>query len=364
MVRQAKEMISHARYRAVRLLLRQLTVWKPMTSVQTGYTVILGCLGSVPELLELQLAFFEKQRRRHLKRLVIVFDQPVNASLVALEERLQTQYAGLPLQFVHYSPQQAAMLKRIGWSKCYSWLSWALGVGAVKTRFALLHDLDAFFLDDQFLEKQYHQALAAGARFLGYQSRDYADQGVTSPRFAGTWEMLFDAAAVRECCQPIELFNRVRRIAGRSVVLDTFHDVQHRLGDVASTEGRGEDLVHITQLICQIKHLLLCRRDIFTAPANMNLLMLPYLQSLAGGEQAMDDVTVALCAGGHIVPILGRQMDIRRLRVQRVEGLRNMMRQLDCQIYGSLREATTAYGNALERSAGCGDVAAAAGQLA
>src|SRR5690606_13148158 len=109
-------------------------------------------------------------------------------------------------------------LARLAWSKCYSWLSWCLGLAEVKTRHALLHDFDAFPLDPGFFSERYRLIRETGVEYLGIQP--YVVNGYRAVEgFAATWEMMFDAAFFRERFRPLDVFPRPRRVNGRWLTL-------------------------------------------------------------------------------------------------------------------------------------------------
>lgn len=312
-----------------------------MVNPVEGYSIILGVNAPLIRMLPLQLQLFEKQNLHHLHDLIIVIDTPAARLDFDVETTMRLQFPMLPLRFEFYDAMSWQRLRKIGWSKCYSWHSWSRGLGLVRSRYAVLHDYDAFIMDDDFLEERYAVIQQQGSNFVGFQSRRYEAWEPDGPTFAGTWEMIFDAARVRQACQPIQLFNRYVRRRGCLAMLDTFHEAQYRLGGVGQSVGTASQLAHASQMICQVTNLGFTRRHRVTAPMNMNLLLTPYLL-----QYDLDPFSAALDTDQDLT-LFGHALDIRHLTWQRAGGLHNIICQIERKLHGEVRPHAKRYVKAL-----------------
>ena len=306
-----KYLLTKARRWVVRRVIRGLPSWRPMASPQDGYTVVIGCNTRLSAMLGCNLDLIARQRRDNLREVIVVFDRPADEAAKRLEEEVAARFDGLAIRFVYYTRAQAAKLQRIGWAWCYAWLSWCLGMAEARTRWVLLHDFDALPLCDRFFEQRYAGAIDSGAQYYGI--RWYEGNGVEqSDRLTTTFEMVLDAAFVRERFEPIDLFNMVTMHNGRSVDFDTLLYAQAVAGRSAMDPADPEDLVHPSQMICQFTHLV--ERGELIAPENHSLLMIPYYVYLSGVGEPLERISEQLADRSRgSVSFYGCDLDLSRL---------------------------------------------------
>lgn len=343
---------SAARVLAVRRRLRPLVRWQPLADPAEGYTIVLACNAPLARMLHLQLELLRRQDPAGLREVVVVFDRPLAEMDTPVETEARTRFPEIPARFVYHTPEQAAALRGLAWSKCYSWLSWSLGLAAVTTRHAILHDFDAFPLDPAFFANRYARLRETGASFLGVQHGTSAGRWA-GDRFAATWELAFDAALVRDRFRPIDLFPRPSLLGAHLRMLDTFHDVQRRTGSVRVEPVQSalstEPLVHATQLICQATDLL--ARPGYELPLSATLPLAPYLLYAAGDARPLAAALRAAAANARTLPLLGRELDVSRLTPDRIHGLRQMARSIERALVGRVRPDAEAYFDTLARLA-------------
>ena len=330
---------------ALRGALRRLVAWRPLEAPAPGYSLIIGCVSSMPAVLHANLTMLERQRRSHLREVIVVFDQPRSALDADLEADLRRRHPALPLRCIFYTPVQARTLGLIRWAWCYSWLSWCLGIAACRTRYALLHDLDALLLREDVLEERYETIERTGCQYLG--ARYYQGNGIgREDRLAVTFELMFDAAYVRRTFRPTDLFNAAGRIGGRRVEFDTFLRAQARAGRVDVAPVRARDMVHPSQVFCQYTAHRQRRR--YVPPEANNLPMLPYLFYLGGAPGPLRRDTALMQAARRPRAVLfGEPMDISRLSQAHMDWLLEQVRRTEHAVAGGFREEVAAYFDAI-----------------
>lgn len=339
-------------YRASqRRRLSRLVSWSPLPEPEPGYTVILAASRRLLPLALANLGMVGRQRAPGCSAVLVVVD--------AVEHELPAGFAdacraalsrgtgagtggsatglGDKLRVLTYSTEQAATARAIEWGWVYSWLSWSLGIGACRTKHALLHDLDAMALDPGFFEERYSTTLREGASWLGLDP--YSGLGVPPDREpTRTFEMVFDVAQVRGRFEPVDLFNRMDTIAGKRVELDTTIWAQIQTGGARSVAVPEEWVVHPSQMICQHVDLLGGRRRV--PPAN-SLPLLPYFLMLGGDASLFDDVLGQMRAAGFggLLSFLGRTLDLAAIPPEHAAWLEKQGLRVESAVTGGRARA-------------------------
>ncbi|WP_428389452.1 hypothetical protein [Mucisphaera sp.] len=327
------------RWLGTRALLRPLVRWRPIEAPLLGYTLVMGATRGLMPLIDLHLRLIERQDRTGLEEILVVVDGPlqgVRDEVTGLRER----WSHLPVRFVGYGLFQSLVLDAIGWSKCYSWASWTIGLSKVRSRHVLLHDFDAFLLEPDFLRQRHQLIRGLDAVFLGVERYRHPPV-LASDGLVGTWEMMLDAAWVRRRARPIDVFNVRSEVGGRRVDLDTFHALQARAGAVFEPASVGA-LVHATQMICQAGQVE--RQGGCVAPRNMTTPLIPYLYEAAGQSGAMKRAVIE----DRSIYLLGQRVGLAQLTRDRVHGLRTMASAIDRVLVGKLRPEAEAYFDRLD----------------
>ncbi|MFW6059412.1 MAG: WecB/TagA/CpsF family glycosyltransferase [Phycisphaeraceae bacterium] len=343
---------THLRYRIaqaqralLRGVLRWLCSWSPLDDPRPGYTVITGCVADLPEVLHANLAMLRRQQREHLHEVLIVVDRPRAALGADFEATLRQRFPDLPLRCLYYTPRQARTLRVIRWAWCYSWLSWCIGIAACRTRYALLHDLDALLLHRDLLEQRYHAIRQRGCEYLG--GKFYNGNGVVSDdRLAVTFELMFDVPFVRRTFRPTDLFNHVGRIGSRRVEFDTFLHAQTRRGRSEIERIDARDMVHPSQVFCQYTAFRTSPR--YVPPEKNNLLMLPYLFHVGGDERTLREHTEALRRSDDgRAALFGWPLDVSQLSRHHLDWLVEQATRVERAVAGHVRPEVADYFEAL-----------------
>jgi hypothetical protein len=333
----------------LRAAIRPLVQWKPMGSPEPGYSVLIGCTARLWRMLGANLRMLARQDLKDMREIIVVFDRPCRGLMGRVEPHFRRAFPDLPMRFTYYSPAQYALCATLRWAWVYAWASWSMAIAATKTRFALLHDFDAMPLREDILRERHERIARGGVQYLGMQH--YKANGVIpEDNLVTTFEMMFDAAFVRERFRPIDLFNHVTMHRGRTVDFDTFLHAQASGGRTEVLPVAEEDMVHPTQMICQFTELMHGRS---LAPTRSRLFFIPYLLHLADeGDGTMRDMTASLALNGAGVPFFGRTLNASVLEMAHVEWLAKQAGRLEAALHGGEREQVRAYFDALRRCAG------------
>lgn len=338
---------------ALRTLIRPLVSWEEMASPEDGYSIILGCTHRLSDMLSTNLLMLSRQDLTHLREVIVVIDANRDAMLDDFERDLRSRYSALPLRFLYYSQRQLMVTGVVRWAWVYSWLSWCIGISAVKTRYALLHDFDAMLIDRDMLRKRYERMQREPIDYLGV--RYYHGNGVhESDRLVTTFEMMFDCAFVRHHFRPLDLFNHVSRHRSRTVDFDTFLYAQSCLGRAAVMPLAEEDMVHPSQMICQFTELMSGRE---LNPARSSLLLIPYFLSVTDASQrSMIRIMEQLSRNGSTaIDFFGKPMRLNCLQLSHAQWLAELASRMEQSVFGSVRADVRSYFDAICKHAHSGD---------
>ena len=254
------------------------------SDLRPGCTALIGMPHHLPNVLLGNLECFASNSWTKLEEIIVVVDSVHGCLPEGFEARASEIARNIPLRFLYYSNEQAERTERIRDPFVFSWLSWSIGIANCRTQVALLHDYDAIILDN-CLETRFKKFVKSGAKFQGV--RWYSGNGIEEADHLGTtFEAFLDVAWVREH-RPVMLFNRVDRIAERTVDFDTFLELQAKFA--ARHERTIEpmppnSLVHPSQMICQFTNV---RRRPRVAGPVYSLPMIPFFEWLGGAPRAM-----------------------------------------------------------------------------
>jgi hypothetical protein len=194
------------------------------------------------------------------------------------------------------------------------------------------------------LEERHSEIARGAAEYVGI--RHYLGNGVESEdRLVTTFELMMDAAFVRERFRPIEIFNHVTRYRGRTVDFDTFLLAQARHGRTAVVPIDEEDMVHPSQMICQFTDHMAGR-----LPA-LEIQPPPHPHShLSSDPSALKQQREELNGRqGMRVRCFGQWMDLDRMSVAHSKWLTKQAARLERAVVGAPRTEVVEYFAAIER---------------
>lgn len=330
----------------IRQLIRPLTRWKRLDNPREGYSIVIGCNVPLVRMISCNLRFLSQQNLEHAEQIFIVLDRPRDQMPDDIEDAVRQRFPSLPLRFLYYGRLQSAICGAIGWPWVQCWLSWALGIARVGTRYAVLHDFDAMLLRPGILEERYQAIRARQHQYVG--ARFYDGNGVTpEDGFATTFELVFDAAHVRNTLRPIDLFSHVTRYKGRRVDLDTFLYAQSLGGTASVLPILEEDMVHPSQLICQFSDFLEGRRGV---RKSNNLLLVPYFLYAGDEPDVLRSVTAELERNvGSTISYFGKPLDLSGLDPDLLRWLAKQAFRVESAIAGDVRPEVSRYFTAIDR---------------
>jgi hypothetical protein len=329
----------------IRLCLKRIVRWEPLVRPENGYTIIIGCNATLARLLGCNLKFLARQNLPNVVKILIVLDRPRQLVADDVEPIMRERFPHLPLEFLYYSHAQRAMCAIIRWPWVQSWLSWSMGIGKVRTKYALLHDLDASLLRPDIVEKRYQVIREKKDHFIGV--RLYSGNGIeAADGLVTTFELMFDAQFVRQKFAPLDLFNHVARFRGRRVDFDTFLFAQSLAGRASVLKVAEEDMVHPSQLICHFEDLLSRRKRV---PPSNNLLFVPYLLYASEEPDVLLQMTHDLEHGeGPHVPYFGNSLDLSGISPELLRWLAKQAYRLELSDAGRIRNEVVRYFTAVD----------------
>ncbi len=302
---------------ALSAVISPLARWQPLRQPEPGYTVIIGCSWRLCPMIAANLRFLARQNLTNCRKVIVALDCERRESPLGFESLALKAGAGLPLQFLYYTPVQRRVTRAIGWGWVYSWLNWSLGLAATRTRYAMLHDLDALLLKPSIVEDRYAAIQKAGpggapVEFLGVGC--YSGLGVReSDGLVKTFELMLDAEFVRGRFRPIDAFNHVSVYKGRRLEFDTFLYIQSLAGRKAVLPIDETEMVHPSQMIC---HFMDFYTGLRAVPADNNIPLIPYYFDQGGDPSLIESVKRQLNGTGQgdgTVELWGRRLNLRNL---------------------------------------------------
>lgn len=332
----------------VRTIIRPMVSWRPMKDPKPGYTVVIGCLSDLAEMLPGNLACLRKQRLENANEILVVIDQPRSKLAFDVEGHLETAMPELPLRFIYFHPVTAWIVRAMRWGWINSWLSWCKGIANSSTRYVMLHDFDAMLVDPNFVDSRYREIEKQGVEFLGI-GHCQGNGIVFADEFVKTIELFLDAEFVRRRFRPMDVFNKITMYQGKSVDFDTFLYAQSLDGKRAIVESTLKLMVHPSQMICHFVWFRAGNRRLLLDRTSM--ILIPYFVSMGDLPDRMAKTTEYLNASNDgRIPFYEGVMDITPLTREKVDWLLKQGRTLDESMFGEVRPEVRAYFGAFEHA--------------
>ncbi|MDG2054976.1 MAG: hypothetical protein P8J86_09740 [Phycisphaerales bacterium] len=330
----------------LRKVLSPLVKWEPVENPEEGYTILIGAVSRLAPIATANVKNLAKQNFKNLNEIIVVFDSVRNSQHVNIENIIAAQLPDLPVRFCYYSALQARLAMTINWGWVYAWMSWTIGLSKCKSRYAILHDLDALLVNPDLMEQRFLTITKNKDKFVGI--RWYFGNGVKEEdELVTTFEMIFDAAHVREHFKPLDVFNHVTRYKDRSVDFDTFLQVQSQTHGRSIAPIDARQMLHPSQMLCQYTYYM--SKKNWVPVENNTLLMIPYYLFLAGDDMAMLDLTADIQNSDSIrLPLLGKTMDARNITVVWAAWVREQIENFETKTRQEPDESVMEYLNAID----------------
>jgi hypothetical protein len=323
------------------LMLRTLSEWEPMVAPAPGYTVVIACMLTLPEVVLANLRALERSEFAEAHEVILVFDCQLQ-SIPEDVKRAATHLARrVPTRILGYSPRQLRTARKIDWGWVYAWLSWSIGIGAANTRRVQLHDLDALVLDPKFFDRMHAHAEREELHFLGVDY--YEGNGVSrAMRLPATFELSLDAAWLRATFHPFDLFNKLRIVDGRVIDFDTMLWVEWQSPARSKLPISETQILHPSQMICDYTDMR--RGRVIARKRPHNLLMLPWFLHLGGNSEPLRLAGQQLTAPGtEAVSMLDRQARIADISPAHFAWTEKQIRRGEQAIFGETRPEVAQY---------------------
>jgi hypothetical protein len=333
----------------IRAVIRSFVRWTPMADVREGYTVIMGCVHRLPDLLFANLRCLARQDRKNLVEVLLVLD---GAGPEGIDARIAEALPGIPHRVLRWSRWQRFVTRLFRWPWINAWLSWSIAIREIRSRHVLIQDLDALLMKRDFLERRYAAIRELDVPYLGV--RWYEGNGILpEARLATTFEMMVDGEFVRKTFAPMDLFNHVTMYRGRSVDFDTFLHAEAVAGERCIIAADLDDFVHPSQMICQWAFHM--NGDSRLPTRTHNLMLLPYFMYLGGESRTLPRLTWEMTARkGGDVTLFDRPLRINELTPEHVAWLEKQAGQVERCFHGIVRPEVRGYFDALRTSTGAG----------
>jgi len=204
----------------IRAMIRPLAKWSRIASPEPGYSLVIACHAALARLALPSLELAARQDLTDLKETIIALDGRSTDYTRKFEDDARRIAPALNISFIYQSPRESWVCRKINWGWVDCWLSYCKALAAVKTKWAMLHDMDAMLLTPTVFRERHEAIRTRGDQYLGY--RWYNGNGVArEDQIAYIVEMILDAQFVRERFRPIDLFNNVTLFKGRTIDFDT-----------------------------------------------------------------------------------------------------------------------------------------------
>jgi hypothetical protein len=331
----------------IRSVIRSFVSWTPLTEVREGYTVIVGCVQRLPELLFANLHCLARQERKSLVEILLVLD---GAGPEGIDARIAEALPGIPHRVLRWSGWQRFVTGVFRWPWINAWLSWSIAIREIRSRHVLIQDLDALLMRTDFLERRYAAIRDLNVPYLGV--RWYEGNGILpEAQLVTTFQMMFDGEFVRKTFTPLHLFNHVTMYRGRSVDFDTFLHAESIAGERRMIPTDLDDFVHPSQMICQWAFHM--NGDPRLPATTHNLMLLPYFMYLGGESETLPRLTREMSDRmGDDVTLFDRPLRIRELTPEHVAWLEKQAGQVERCLHGIVRPEIRGYFDALRTSSG------------
>jgi hypothetical protein len=171
--------------------------WPRAGRLGDGYTVLMPLPGDLPVFLELAMAGCAAQDPAGRVETLVVADQRTPA-FVAAFERLRRRFDVGPARLIPIGRPGRALQRLTGEPYLNHYLQLYHGIGAARTRFAVLWDADLFLNDPRFMAARYERCRDEDLDYLGVEPvfDDWYDRHGHGPVLA-TWELMFDVGSLR-----------------------------------------------------------------------------------------------------------------------------------------------------------------------
>lgn len=276
--------------------------WRTTQQLNDGYSVVLISPMDMPFLLRFALEGLARMDLKGCREVIVVPDGWGDDGGLALRQAADSASATLapiPIVTVNLSGRDTLLTRTLTPPGCADthWLGVVRGTERVTSKYAFLHDADAFFVDPTALRTQYSQALSRGMYTLGVTPRWDAEFVKLGYQIPGTWELMYSVDWARSR-PPHDLRGRRMSTPHGRLVFDSMlypQFIDYESGKIGVMQT-APDLVHFNGTIFSYRLF----RDSGGQPIADELfrvLLLSLLESVLPGSSRVTPVTAELAQG-------------------------------------------------------------------
>jgi len=167
--------------------------WNELTvSPIPGYTVLLMVPGDLPIFLKIALEMCSLQASDHLVETLVIPDK-LTAGLPELFESWAEEYVISPIRLVPLTPLDQFLAQKLNYPSLTHWFQIFRAAIETRTTHAVLHDVDLFMFDSNFLKLHYETSVSRHLACLGVSPMWdgwFSEQRIH--HVVPTWEMMFE----------------------------------------------------------------------------------------------------------------------------------------------------------------------------
>lgn len=327
----------------IRLILRPLLRWKKLTAIEPGYSIVIACHHRFPEMLMASLKMFCKDPLPHLYETVIVFDAPKSDKLIHAEQRFANEFPELRIKCLFQTTKETSVSRFFSWGWIDCWLSYSKGLAEAKTKYVMLHDMDAMIVKKGMIEERYNIFRNSQMQFMGYKW--YNCNGLTPEmNIPIIVEMFLDAEHLRKNFKPIDLFNKVAIFKGIMLDFDTLLYPEAYSSRRSVVPINEDEMVHPSQVISQFTYL--ANNKNYIPPSSNNLFFIPYFIDIANSDGHIEAFAAALSEipDHHTkIPFYGYSMDMSNLSMEHFRWVCKQFFRIEQRVFGCIRPALLTY---------------------
>ena len=172
--------------------------WRQACPFEDGYTAVLPSPMDMPFMLRLGLEGLRRIDTTNCRQILVVPDGWGNDDAAGLKQII-AEFDDPRIELVQLRPLDYRVIRMMRPPGCASthWMMVVNGTLHARCEYAFLHDSDAFFLEPEGLERQYHEAKQHGMFTYGVEPRwdpFFTEKDYHVP---GTWELMYSTRWAR-----------------------------------------------------------------------------------------------------------------------------------------------------------------------
>jgi glycosyltransferase involved in cell wall biosynthesis len=340
----------------IRILIRPLVNWLPLSDPNNGYTIVIACHRRFPEMLQASLKLLYRDELPNLRETIIVIDGHSTDRLKIAEDQFLASFPKLNIRFIYQTWFQSKICRFISWGWVDCWLSYCTGLANSTTKVVMLHDMDAMIVKKGLIEGRYEQFMASNTDFMGYLW--YNANGITPEmEICVIVEMFLNVQHLRAQFKPLDLFNRIGIHRGVKVDFDTLLYPQALSTKKIVRRIDEKEMVHPSQVISQFAYL--ADRRGYAPPEGNNMFFIPYFLFIAdGNHNKLKDIANSMSASAStkVIPFYGHRMNITHFSKEHFRWICKQIFRIEYSYAHEVRSDVSEYLKAIGQAANLSNI--------